>query len=60
MNEETAHSREPARADETTGADTAQAERAAGLQAEQDSAAAMNADVPQPSAAEPTDEDKTA
>ncbi len=53
MNEETAHGRKSAAAGELKGADTAQAEREADLQAEQDSAAAMNADVPQPTDDEP-------
>ncbi len=56
MNDETTHNREAARAAETKGADAAQAEREADLQAEQDSAAAMNADVPQPADIEPADE----
>jgi hypothetical protein len=48
MKEETGERSDVARAGgETSGADTAQAE-SAGLQAERESAAAMNADVPQP------------
>ena len=57
MNDETAQQRAP---EERAGTEQAQTDAQADLQAEQESAAAMNADVPQPPDEAQTDDKQSA